>query len=194
MVAEWCGARKGRARVSSPRAIRPATEWTMEVSSSSAAERGGRRPGRRAAIIDFPAPGGPVSRRLWPPAAAISRARRAVSWPRTSRRSGAGAPSVRAPGSGGESAWVPRKWLTRATRLGGARIGVDPDQAASGPLASGQIRPRPRAPAATAAGRAPAEAVMRPSRDNSPMAAQPSRASGGITPMAAITARAMGRS
>ncbi len=45
-------------------------------------------PGRRRASIVFPVPGGPTSRRLCDPAAAISRARRARSCPRTSARSG----------------------------------------------------------------------------------------------------------
>ena len=67
-------------------------------------------PGSRAASIDLPAPGGPTISRLWPPAAAISSARLAFSWPLTSRRSGkAGvvavaaaraAPALRAAGSG----------------------------------------------------------------------------------------------
>ena len=64
MLAEWCGLRNGRAGVSSPRAIRPATEWIIEVSSSSAGVSGGNRPGRRADIIDFPDPGGPRKQRL----------------------------------------------------------------------------------------------------------------------------------
>ena len=55
-----------------------------------AVESGGRIPGSRRASIVFPVPGGPASRRLCPPAAAISRARRARSWPRTSARSGCG--------------------------------------------------------------------------------------------------------
>src|SRR6202000_2893916 len=46
MEAEWCGLRKGRARVRAPRAISPATEWTMEVSSSSAGDSGGQRAGQ----------------------------------------------------------------------------------------------------------------------------------------------------
>jgi hypothetical protein len=37
----------------------------------------------------LPAPGEPTIRRLWPPAAATSSARRASSWPRTSERSAA---------------------------------------------------------------------------------------------------------
>lgn len=48
--------------------------------------------------------------RLWPPPAAISSARRAVSIPRTSARSGPGAwPGSDASGSGGVRTWVPRK-------------------------------------------------------------------------------------
>ena len=45
-------------------------------------------PGSLLASMVFPIPGGPASRRLWPPAAAISSTRRARSWPRTSARSG----------------------------------------------------------------------------------------------------------
>ncbi len=48
--------------------------------------------------------------------------------------------------------------------------------------------------AATAAGSTPATGAIRPSSDSSPMAAQPFRASGGITPIAASTPSAIGRS
>ena len=41
-------------------------------------------PGKRLARSVLPVPGGPQSKRLWPPAAAISSARRAPSWPATS--------------------------------------------------------------------------------------------------------------
>ena len=44
----------------------------IETSSASAAESGGSSPGRRAASIDLPEPGGPTIRRLWPPAALIA--------------------------------------------------------------------------------------------------------------------------
>src|SRR5262249_42787324 len=43
--------------------------------------------GSRAASIDLPAPGGPTISRLWPPAAATSRARFALSCPLMSLRS-----------------------------------------------------------------------------------------------------------
>ena len=66
-------------RVSSPLAINPAMDQTMEVSSNSFVDSGGNSPGRRMAIIDLPDPGGPTNNRLWPPAAAISSARLACS-------------------------------------------------------------------------------------------------------------------
>ena len=58
----------------------------------------GRIPGRRCASMLLPVPGGPIISRLWPPAAAISSARRARGWPRTSARSG---PLHRADACGG---------------------------------------------------------------------------------------------
>ena len=54
---------------------------------SSAGASGGRMDGSRAASIDLPAPGGPTRSRLWPPAAATSSARLALSWPLMSARS-----------------------------------------------------------------------------------------------------------
>ena len=66
--------------------------------------------------------------------------------------------------------------------------------AASGPQASGQIRPSPSPPAATAAGRAPDTAVIRPSSASSPTAAHSSRTSGGTMPMPAMIESAIGRS
>ena len=54
---------------------------------SSAGASGGRIEGNLAASIDLPAPGGPTMSRLWPPAAATSSARLALSWPLMSARS-----------------------------------------------------------------------------------------------------------
>ena len=84
----WCGLRNGRRSVRRPSCRRPATLATMLTSRISAGSSGGSSPGRRAASIDLPAPGGPISRRLWLPAAAISSARLAVSWPLMSVSSG----------------------------------------------------------------------------------------------------------
>ena len=77
--AEWCGARKGRRSVNAPPANCPATEWMSETSSNSRGISGGRIDGSRAASMDLPAPGGPFINKLWPPAAAISSARLALS-------------------------------------------------------------------------------------------------------------------
>jgi hypothetical protein len=59
----------------------------IETSSSSDGDSGGRIVGSRAASIDFPEPGGPAISKLCPPAAAISSARFALSWPLMSFRS-----------------------------------------------------------------------------------------------------------
>lgn len=55
---EWCGSRNGRLRSIRPSFRMPATDRIIETSSASAGVSGGSRPGRRAAIIDLPAPAG----------------------------------------------------------------------------------------------------------------------------------------
>ena len=81
------------------RSSSPATDATIDTSSASLGCSGGRMPGRHAASSDLPAPGGPLISRLWPPAAAISSARLATSWPFTCARSG---PPVGRLGFGGD--------------------------------------------------------------------------------------------
>ena len=76
-----------------------ALEVSMVASVAGTLE-GGRMPGRQLASSDLPAPGGPIISRLCPPAAAISSARLAVSWPLTILRSGPGSASSASPGSG----------------------------------------------------------------------------------------------
>ena len=71
---------------------------------AAAGSRGGA-----AASIDFPAPGGPTISMLWPPAAAISSARLALSWPLMSFMSGMSPPPERIAGCGRDSTCVPRK-------------------------------------------------------------------------------------
>src|SRR5437667_384062 len=84
----WCGARNGRRATSdSPSARTPATEWILVVSSASSRLILGRTVGSRRASIVFPDPGGPIIRRLCPPAAATSSARFAWAWPFTSAKS-----------------------------------------------------------------------------------------------------------
>ena len=89
-------------------ACSPATLWIRVTSSASARSSGGRIEGRRRASIVLPTPGGPLSSRLWPPAAAIvQRAERArvaadvgeVHRRRASGPAGAPAPAARASAS-----------------------------------------------------------------------------------------------
>ncbi len=54
----------------------------------SCADKGGSKPGNRCASKVLPAPGGPIISSPCSPAAAISKARLAAYWPRTSARSG----------------------------------------------------------------------------------------------------------
>lgn len=78
--AVWCGERNGRRRqVARSKGSRSLTERIAAVSMASDSLSGGSSPGRRAASIDLPVPGGPIISRLWPPAAAISSARLAFS-------------------------------------------------------------------------------------------------------------------
>ena len=88
----WCGARNGRVRQSPLRgASKPATLQIVEISIASSVVRGGKIPGSRRASIVFPPPGGPRRITLWFPAAAISSARLAWAWPRTSAKSASSA-------------------------------------------------------------------------------------------------------
>ena len=84
MLAEWCGARKGRARLIRPPSSSPATDCTMLTSSASAGESGGRMPGRHAASRLLPAPGGPLISRLDMPTlaliSAVDRYRNGRNW------------------------------------------------------------------------------------------------------------------
>ncbi len=61
--------------------------WILVVSSASSSVSGGRIVANRLASMDLPVPGGPMSKTLWPPAAAISNARLTFSWPLTSAKS-----------------------------------------------------------------------------------------------------------
>lgn len=193
--AEWCGARNGRRFESAPFASWPATDWIIDTSSSSRGDSGGRIEGSRCASIDLPAPGGPLIRRLWPPAAAISSARLAFSWPLMSLRSGRPLSTGAIAGSGRAITCVPLKWFASWISERGARTSISPEaQSASGPHAAGQISPCPRPFAAIAAGSTPATEVIEPSSASSPSTVKPASASAGIAPIAAMTPSAIGRS
>jgi hypothetical protein len=173
-----------------PPARSPARLRIMLTSSISAGSSGGRIDGRRCASMDFPAPGGPITSRLWPPAAATSSARLALSWPLMSFKSGiVGSPASGA-GCGRRIDCSPLKWLTSMRRSPGARIVMSADaQAASAPQACGQMRPLPSAFAPIAAGSTPATGAMEPSSASSPSTQKPSMASRAMAPAAAITDR-----
>ena len=137
--------------------------------------------GSRAASIDLPAPGGPIINRLWPPAAATSSARLALSWPLMSARSSGTPSSSRIFGCGRLSTCVPLKWLASWMSDCAATISISGEaQAASGPQAAGQISPCPRALAPIAAGSTPATGRCAPSRPSSPSTVKPAMASGGM--------------
>ena len=86
-------------------------EWILVASSASARVMGGRMDGSRRAIMLLPEPGGPTMSRSGPPAAAISRARLTVSWPRTSSRSGrTGGTTVPSHGAAGAMGPSPVRW------------------------------------------------------------------------------------
>ena len=128
--------------------------------------------GRRWASIDLPEPGGPQNRRLCPPAAATSNARRASSWPLIWAMSSDDAGAARMMGVGRSSVCVPRKWFAIWMMLPAATIRMSAlAQAASDPQACGQMSPRPTALAAIAAGSTPLTGTMLPSNDSSPSTA-----------------------
>ena len=115
----WWGLRKGRrARRGCLGFVIPATLHTSVASSASCRVMSGRMEGRRLASMDFPAPGEPMSRILWPPAAAISRARFTFSWPTTSEKSGPGSASASGVHTGAVARGrSPRRWAMRSPAL-----------------------------------------------------------------------------
>ena len=169
-----CGAARGTAAASpaGPPSSMPATLWIMLTSSASAGVRSGSSPGSRAASIDLPAPGGPTSSRLWPPAAAISSARRAVSMPFTSAMSGEG-PAGASPLTAGRRQHLRAAEMVDQAQQVGRRQHLDacPPRPPRRPGSPGRSAPAPRAEAAIAAGSTPATGFSEPSSESSPSAA-----------------------
>ncbi len=89
---------------------------------------------------------------------------------------------------------MPLKWLTMDSRLGAAITSISPAQAASPPQPAGQMTPRPRLAAASAASNTPATLVSEPSSDSSPSTVYSPSSSAGRTSIAANRANAIGRS
>ena len=196
-----CGAARGTARLVEPRTAAraaPAAEWIRVISSTSARGRAaaGSRCRRRASIV-LPEPGGPVMSRLCAPAAAISSARRARGWPRTSARSATAAARRRRRrrdrvGAGRARARMSTTWRrlraaiarhrARQGGLGGALRGDD------------ERRRRPACRAASAIASAPRTGRRAPSSPSSAAAATRATRSRGAWPDAASSASAIARS
>ena len=84
----WWGERKGRRGTRAwPGFSQPHDAVDLGGLERLVELQGGRMVGRRRASMVLPAPGGPIIRTLWPPAAATSRARFAGSCPLTSPKS-----------------------------------------------------------------------------------------------------------
>jgi hypothetical protein len=95
----------------------------LRSSRLRAVRAGERRQDRRQALRQhrLARAGRPIISRLWPPAAATSSARRAVSWPLMSARSGRFPADCARTAARAATDLVPRKWLASAIRLRGAR-------------------------------------------------------------------------
>ena len=84
----WCGALNGLVEISGTSCFNiPAMLWIFVISSASSKLKSGNIVGSLLASIVFPDPGDPINKQLWPPAAAISRARFMFSCPFTSEKS-----------------------------------------------------------------------------------------------------------
>lgn len=131
-----------------------------------------------------------------PPAAAISRARRASACPRTSARSGAASAAAGAAWAAtGRGRASPRRTATASARSRTPATSRPPTRAASAALGSGTSRrATPCGGRDAAAGRTPGTARNRPSRDSSPSSTVERSASSPTAPSAARTATAMARS
>ena len=192
----WCGALKGRSRMRAPEP-RPAALCIWVISSASSRPGAGRMPGRRRASIVLPTPGGPTMSRLCPPAAAISSARFASSWPRTSRRSSSpersssGTPgSTTCSGSPSPLRRTAISWRSPApiTRRPSTRVASDAFWCGT------SMRSHPASLAPMAAARVPRTPRSSPLSDSSPHTAVLTSASQGTWPLAASSPTAMARS
>ena len=202
-LAVWWGWRVGRRPQSSGRKL-PARLATAALSSASSTCMAGSSPAKRCASMDLPEPGGPTIKRPWPPAAAISSARRAAVWPFTSARSGppvglrggcacsTAQPSLGAGGSapgGRKACTTSSRWRARTTRAPGTR-------AASSALPGGSTRQAvlPCVCSARLVARAPRTGRSSPDKDSSPANSCPASRLASICPLAARMPSAIGRS
>ena len=195
--AVWWGARNGGARAVGPLGSgSPTAERMRATSRASSVASGGSRPGRRLASMVFPAPGGPTMSRWWAPAAATSSAWRAMTWPRTSARSGAGGSPLPddTSAAGGRSGHgsSPRSASTTSTRRWAHRTSWRPNTVASATDAAGTTTVFVLA--ASTRLTMPRTGRRAPSRPSSPKKARSSSWSPGTWSDAASTPMATARS
>ena len=200
-VAVWCGLRTER-RPQSDGEKRPTKLATAALSKHSVKPMGGSKLAKRCANMDLPLPGGPIIKTLWPPAAAICKARLAPAWPFTSAMSmpnGAGVgglalikgqslrPAVSA--SGAKACTTSLRCCAPCTLMCGT-------QAASRALSMGKTKRKGLSWAANARpmAKAPRTGRKSPDKDNSPANSWPAMAAASTTPLAAKMPMAMGRS
>ena len=192
----WCGARNGRMEtIGCSRLVSPATEYISVDCIISPRLISGSIPGRRFAIMDLPAPGGPTIRILCPPAAAISSARLTFSCPLTSEKSGICSISVSSAGAAAGSILTsPRIRRSSSSTFFTGYTLIPSANAASAALSAGTNSFfTPQRAAAMAIGSAPYTGRSSPLRDSSPMNAQSSPGSS-ISPSAARMPMNIGRS
>ena len=140
----------------------------------------GRIPGRRFASIDLPEPGGPMSRILCPPAAAISSARLAVRCPRTSEKS-SGIVAMPARNSSGSKTvgaivCVPARWASSSdTDETPSTVTPETTDASSAFSRGTYTVVRPASRAASTIGSTPRTGRSSPESDSSPMNVQAER-------------------
>lgn len=192
-------------------------EWTAVTSRDSSRVSGGMRVGMRSASMVLPAPGGPVHRTWWPPAAATSMASRAVccptmsarSWPRRPwavlpspvPRAASPVPPVSVVAGRASGSWVSSgTGSSLSTAMSWRRLRTPSTEtpgtsAASAAALSGTTTWRqPASAAARTAGRMPRTGRTRPSSPSSPIMTMSVRARGSRRPAAARTALATARS
>ena len=137
-------------------------------------------PGSRCASIDLPVPGGPVIKRLWPPAAAISNAIRAVCCPLTSAKSGSTAFSdglKDTADSAGGSISIPFKCAATCPNDTAPNAPTPFKAAACAAFSAGNTKARPALIPCQAIANAPRTGLSRPDNANSPANSYPSNLS-----------------
>src|SRR5687767_1780695 len=151
-------------------------------------------PGKRAASIDLPVPGGPIISTLCAPAAATSSARFACCCPLTSLKSAYAAAALRTSPAYSTSGVSPARCATTSSSDRAGRMRAPSASAACGALPSGSTNARPAARAESAMASAPRTARSSPVSESSPANSWPFNAGVASWPLAARMPSAIGRS